>query len=60
MCDEIIDYYLGGLSIETITNKMLGYEQTNKCIVCVSLKSYLAMRKKVENVILKYLEEGGE
>lgn len=58
MEEKIIDYYKQGLSIEIITNKMLGYEQTNNCIICVSSKGYLAMRTKVENVILGYLKVG--
>ncbi len=58
MEEKIINYYKQGLSIETITNKMLGYTFTNDCIICVSSKGYLAMRTKVENVIMKYLKEG--
>ena len=58
MEEKIIDYYKQGLSIETITNKMLGYTFTNNCIICVSSKGYLAMRAKVEDIIMKYLKVG--
>lgn len=58
MEEKVINYYKQGLSIEMITNRMLGYNFTKDCIVCVSSKGYLAMRTKVENIIIKYLQEG--